>query len=116
IYGRQTKVPGVPKFLIDRGFANDGGIQMLDIPGIREGSHQPHYIKLHGSIDWWLTDQQRITAALGPDNTFEVLIDRTIIYPVYEKYISKDPFYTLYQCFRRRLFIEDMVRMLRRHF
>lgn len=110
IYGRQTKVPGVPKFFTDRGFVNDNGIQVLDISGIREGAHDPHYIKLHGSIDWWLTDQQKIVSALtGPDNPFEVLVDRTIIYPIYEKYVTKDHFFTLCECFRRRIFKEDIV-------
>jgi hypothetical protein len=110
IYGKQTKVSGVPKFLTNRGFVDDSGIQVLDTLGIREGDHQPNYIKLHGSIDWWLTDQQRVMSALmGPDNPFEVLTDRTIIYPIYEKYITKDPFFTLYEYFRRRIFREDVV-------
>jgi hypothetical protein len=45
----------------------------------------------------------------GSDNPFEVLTDRTIIYPIYEKYVNKDPFLTLYECFRRRIFREDIV-------
>ena len=57
IYGRQTNVAGVPKFFTSRGFKDDDGIQVLNIPMIREGSNNPDYIKLHGSIDWWLDDR-----------------------------------------------------------
>jgi hypothetical protein len=65
---------GKQKFLV---------VPVLNISGIREVSIVPHYIKLHGSIDWWLTDQQKVVSTLaGPDNPFEVLIDRTIIYPI----------------------------------
>jgi hypothetical protein len=32
-----------------------------------------------------------------------------IIYPIYEKYISKEPFFTLYQYFRRNLVFEAVV-------
>jgi hypothetical protein len=110
IYSKQTRVPGVPRFLTNRGFIDDNGIQVLDTLGIREGDRQPNYIKLHGSIDWWLTDRQRVMSALvGPENPFEVLTDRIIIYPVYEKCITKDPFFTLYGYFRRRIFREDVV-------
>jgi hypothetical protein len=110
IYGRQTEVPGVPKFFTNRGFIDESGIPVLNISGIREGSIVPQYIKLHGSIDWWLTDQQKVVSTLaGPDNPFEVLTDRTIVYQIYEKYVTKDPFFTLYECFRRTIFREDVV-------
>jgi hypothetical protein len=32
-----------------KGFIDDNGIQVLNIRGIREGSNNPNYIKLHGS-------------------------------------------------------------------
>jgi SIR2-like domain len=110
IYGRQTNVAGVPKFFTSRGFRDDDGIQVLNVPLIREGSNNPDYIKLHGSIDWWLDDSHRVISSLvGPENPFEVLTERTIIYPIYEKHITRDPFFTLYEYFRRRLFREDII-------
>jgi hypothetical protein len=110
IYGRQTHVAGVPKFFTSRGFKDKDGMQLLDIPGIRGGDHNPNYIKLHGSIDWWQNDSQQIMSSLvGPENPFETLTERTIIYPIYEKHVTRDPFFTLYEYFRKTLFREDIV-------
>jgi hypothetical protein len=110
IYGRQTKVAGVPKFFKSRGFVEDNGIEVLNIPGIMERSNNPNYIKLHGSIDWWLDASQRVTSSIvGQENPFVVLKERTIIYPIYEKHITRDPFFTLYEYFRRTLLREDIV-------
>jgi SIR2-like protein len=67
------------------------------------------YIKLHGSIDWWLNEHGIIVRSLQKENPFEVLTDRTMIYPIYEKFVSKDPFFALYQYFRRMLFKEDIL-------
>jgi hypothetical protein len=50
-----------------------------------------------------------ISSLVGLENPFEVLTERTIIYPIYEKHITRDPFFTLYQYFRRTLFNEDIV-------
>ena len=110
IYDIQTSVAGVQKFFKSRGFMDDNGIKVLNIPGMREGRNNPNYIKLHGSIDWWLDDSQRVVRSLvGPENPFVVLTERTIIYPIYEKHITRDPFFTLYEYFRRTLFREDIV-------
>ena len=67
------------------------------------------YIKLHGSIDWWLNEQGMIVRSLDRVNPFEVLTDRSMIYPIYEKFVSKDPFFALYQYFRKILFREDIL-------
>jgi SIR2-like domain len=84
-------------------------VLMYKIQEITQGIVEPEYIKLHGSIDWWLTEQGTITRSLAKENPFEVLTDRTMIYPIYEKFVSKDPFFTLYQYFRRVLFKEDIL-------
>jgi hypothetical protein len=104
IYGTKTSIAGVPKFVTSRGFKSIvGGIPVLDIAGIREGEQNPSYVKLHGSIDWWQNDSGQIIASLeGQENLFEILTERTIIYPIYEKHVTKDPFFTLYQYFRKR--------------
>lgn len=110
IYRTQTNVAGVPKFIKSRGFVDDNGIQVLNTPGLMHGGNNPNYIKLHGSIDWWLDDSQRaISSLVGPENPFVVLKERTMIYPIYEKHITRDPFFTLYEYFRRTLFKEDIV-------
>ena len=51
-------------FFTDRGLIDENGIPVLNISRIREDDFVPHYIKLHGSIDWWLTDQQKVIAIL----------------------------------------------------
>ena len=37
------------------------------------------------------------------------LAGRAIIYPIYEKHISAEPFFTFYQYFRRRLLFENIL-------
>lgn len=65
--------------------------------------------KLHGSTDWWVDDNNNILESFSQDNPLSHFSERQIIYPVYEKYISKEPFFTLYQYFRKRLLEEDIV-------
>jgi SIR2-like protein len=50
-----------------------------------------------------------IAAIEGPENPFVTLTERTIIYPIYEKHVTKDPFFTIYEYFRKTLFKEQIV-------
>src|SRR5690242_18309360 len=109
IYSRQTNTAGIPKFLTRRGFKSHDGVEILDIQGITQGSMDLEYIKLHGSIDWWLNDQGMVVRSIEGNNPFEVLVDRTMIYPIYEKSVSRDPFFALYQYFRKMLFRDDIL-------
>jgi hypothetical protein len=97
------------RFLTRSGFKSEGGVDILQIQEITQGSVIPEYIKLHGSIDWWLNEQGMIVRSLHRDNPFEELTDRSMIYPIYEKFVSKDPFFALYQYFRKMLFREDIL-------
>jgi SIR2-like domain len=84
-------------------------VDVLRIHEITQGDENPEYIKLHGSIDWWLTERGTIVRSLEKDNPFEVLTNRTMIYPIYEKFVSKNHFFALYQYFRKMLFKEDIL-------
>jgi hypothetical protein len=108
IYSTQTNIAVIPKFL-RRGFKSTNGSDVLAINEITQGAMDLEYIKLHGSIDWWLNDQGKVVRSTEQNNPFEVLIDRTMIYPIYEKFVSKDPFFALYQYFRKMLFKDDIV-------
>ena len=99
---------GVPVPNFDRrGFKQDNGARYLDLSGIINEQNKPEYVKLHGSIDWWQTDSGNIIESYPKDHLYETLIRRLIIYPIYEKHISDDPFFTLYQYFRRRLALHE---------
>lgn len=64
---------------------------------------------IYGSTDWWIDDHNNILESFSNDNPLTNIIERQIVYPIYEKYISKEPFFTLYQYFRRKLLEEDIV-------
>jgi hypothetical protein len=68
-----------------------------------------NYLKLHGSLDWWKRDDRKIVISSGKPMFGEKLIDQIMIYPIYEKYISREPFYSLYTAFRKNLFKEQIV-------
>jgi hypothetical protein len=108
IYSTQTDIAVIPKFLKRRGFKSTEGLDVLAINEITQGVMDLEYIKLHGSIDWWLNDKGKVVLSMEQNNPFEVLIDRTMIYPIYEKFVSKDPFFALYQYFRKMLFKDDV--------
>jgi len=85
------------------------GLDVLNLAGIREHSIDLSYIKLHGSIDWWHTPKRNTVLSTAEESPYQVLADRTTVYPIYEKHISEDPFFSLYQYFRWKLFKEDIV-------
>src|SRR5437588_475071 len=67
-------------------------------------------LKLQGSLDWWARDDGRIVISeYGKPAYGEKLTDHIMIYPVYEKYISREPFYSLYTAFRRNLREEEII-------
>ena len=109
IYGNESNLPGVHRVLTERGFLREPGIDALNMVGMRERTIDLSYIKLHGSIDWWYTAEGKIILNMGSENPYQVLTDRTMVYPIYEKHISQDPFFTLYQYFRWKLFHEEIV-------
>jgi hypothetical protein len=77
--------------------------QCLDLNSLRSGSGNVHYLKLHGSLDWWVRDDKKIVLdGYGKPTYGEKFIDRILIYPIYEKSISKEPFSSLYAAFPRR--------------
>lgn len=102
---RNAGVP-VPNFY-KLSVKDDNGVRYLDLEGIRNGDNKPEYIKLHGSIDWWENDDGDIIESYPRDHPYETLVRRSIIYPIYEKHVSKDPFFTLYQYFRSQLMIKE---------
>lgn len=80
----------------------------------RYGEDQPdlgnraHVIKLHGSIDWHLGDDDRVWRVRDGDN-FPNRISRVLIYPQSTKYLAtqRDPFAAQFDLFRRALASAD---------
>jgi hypothetical protein len=70
------------------------------------------YLKLHGSINWWIrqgdkkiirrNETQPSTTLMG--DTFR---EQLMIYPIYEKYVSVDPYFSLYYYFRKLLYFHE---------
>jgi SIR2-like protein len=99
-------------YLENRGFQNVKGentAQHLDLQYLRDSATNVNYLKLHGSLDWWKRDDGKIVISSGKPMFGEKLIDQIMIYPIYEKYISREPFYSLYTAFRKNLFKEQIV-------
>ena len=86
IYGNESNLPGVHRVLTERGFLREPGIDALNMVGMRERTIDLSYIKLHGSIDWWHTAEGKIILNMGSENPYQVLTDRTTVYPIYEVY------------------------------
>lgn len=88
----------------------------LDIDGIANGKYQYNrnnhieYLKLHGSIDWWIrgSDKRIIQREHNVSLRGEQYPGQLMVYPVYEKYISQDPYFSLYYYFRSLLYYNDV--------
>ena len=113
--GDRDRLVTVPRFFDKRGFVQHrGGHLRLDRDGIQLGQMndtQPRleYIKLHGSIDWWRDNDNNIFQSFSRETPVLDLAGRAIIYPIHEKHISAEPFFTFYQYFRRRLLFENIL-------
>jgi hypothetical protein len=72
--------------------------------------NQVEYLKLHGSIDWWIRDSDKIVVERESPTSLrdETYSEQLMIYPIYEKYISQNPFFSLYYYFRRILYYHDV--------
>jgi hypothetical protein len=68
------------------------------------------FLPSQSNISWWERDDKKIViSSHGKSSYGEKFNDHIMIYPVYEKYISREPFYSLYTAFRRILFEEQIV-------
>ena len=70
------------------------------------------YLKLHGSINWWIRDSdkqivERNERQPGTSLMGESYKEQLMIYPVYEKYVSENPYFSLYYYFRKLLEFHD---------
>lgn len=70
------------------------------------------YLKLHGSINWWIRESdkrivQRNERRASTTLMGETYSERLMIYPIYEKYVSIDPYFSLHYYFRRLLYFHN---------
>lgn len=68
------------------------------------------YLKLHGSIDWWIRQRDnRIMAREYPVSLMGKNYNaRQMVYPIYDKKVSENPYAYLYSYFRKLLNIHDV--------
>lgn len=62
--------------------------------------------KLHGSIDWWITEKDEIILSqIKQDRTLygDEIKRELLIYPTQEKYIYRDPFFEIFHLFQEKL-------------
>ena len=69
-----------------------------------------NYMKLHGSIDWRIRDRDkrivmRDTAISLRDNP---ATEQLMIYPIHEKKLSEEFYFTFYYCFKKILVFHDV--------
>lgn len=91
---------------LDRGFVwNQTESQyLLQLPQLRDSRSNIGLLKLHGSIDWAIRDDGQIVQKEGLDSFYgERYTGRLMVYPIYEKHVSKDPSSSLFICFRNLL-------------
>jgi hypothetical protein len=98
-----------------RGFEREDDTDEYYLPvekivlGTQHSNFAIEYLKLHGSIDWWIRDRDNRIIRRDTDVslTGERYRGQLMIYPIYEKYISKDPFFSLYYYFRKLLYLHN---------
>lgn len=96
------------------GFQNTDEGRTLPLETITfEYQYQIEYLKLHGSINWWIRESdkrviERNEPKPGRSLMGESYNEQLMIYPIYEKYVSEDPYFSLYYYFRKLLHWNDL--------
>ena len=87
----------------------------LDTTGIIDGSYfvtnnKIEHLKLHGSIDWRIRSSDKRIVQREYTKLFkgEKYPEQVMVYPAYEKYVSEDPYFSLYYYFRYLLHINTI--------
>jgi hypothetical protein len=106
------KNPDIPARI---GFRKDHNNEYLPLQKIvLEGQFgEIEYLKLHGSINWWIRDSDKRIVLRDEKKPGRSLMgerykEQLMIYPVYEKYVSEDPYFSLYYYFRKLLYLHDV--------
>ena len=88
------------------------GEQKLPIEEIRfqNNGGNIQYVKLHGSINWWIRNRDRKVVQRDSSNSLSgETYERFRVYPIYEKYVSQDPaIFALYNYFKDILRYHDI--------
>ena len=68
------------------------------------------YVKLHGSINWWIRNRDLKVVQRDSSNSLSgETYERFRVYPIYEKYVSQDPaIFALYNYFKDILRYHDI--------
>jgi hypothetical protein len=101
------------KHLLRRGFTRGGydwdepylDINEVSTAVLESALSKLEYLKLHGSIDWWVRDRDNETVVRDSPISLmgESYHKRQMVYPVYEKHVSEDPYSSLFSYFRSLL-------------
>lgn len=101
---RYRRARSLPKF--NRGLTPDptDGQLFLQPSNLRQSQLTIGLLKLHGSIDWAVREDGRIVEREGLESFYgERFSGRLMVYPVYEKHVSQEPYSSLFVCFKNLL-------------
>jgi SIR2-like domain len=103
-----NNLPG--KDFFNRGFRRERAeaVDMYLQPG--QLNNDLRYLKLHGSIDWWVRSRDGLVTTRESDVSLfgEKYSNRVMIYPAYEKKVSREPFASLHTYFSKILQSDDV--------
>jgi hypothetical protein len=93
-----------------RGFSRGGYCWNESYLDLEANEERVEYLKLHGSIDWWIRERDGKTV---PRECTESLMGerstrRYMIYPIYEKHVTLEPYASLYNHFRKWLSYDEV--------
>ncbi len=76
------------------------------------GSRNPpriNLLKLHGSIDWMIDQNDNVQERESTFSLYgEKFKGRLMIYPIHEKFVSQEPYFSLYSCFKSMLSVSQV--------
>ena len=73
----------------------------LDLNQLQNWPSNVRFLKLHGSINYFLRDDGKISLQDSPESlSDEKFLGRLMIYPMQEKYVSREPYSSFFRCFK----------------
>jgi hypothetical protein len=93
------------RHFLRRGFSRGGYCWNEPYLDLHANDAQVEYLKLHGSIDWWLRvrDKKVVPRECTKSLMGELYRTRSMLYPIYEKHVTLEPYASLYGHFRQWL-------------
>lgn len=98
-----TSITFPARHFFRRGFSRGGYNWNEPYLDLDANDAQVEYLKLHGSIDWWFRtrDSKIVPRECTKSLMGERYRTRSMVYPIYEKHVTLEPYASLYSRFRQ---------------